>query len=174
MQYEHLHKDFKFLGVHPIDFAVKYDGYCIGRYLCDFDIKKLGKKKRFAMVLNLDRHDQSGSHWVALYCNLNPRNKNFGIYYYDSVASPAGDEVTAFMASICEQVQRYHPRLAKKFERMENTIQRQFKNTECGMFCIVFLTQCVKNTYTFQEICEKMKNDDEINKIRDIVFRPYT
>lgn len=172
IQYEALHKDFKYLGTHPIDFAQRYDGFCVGRDLCDFDIKNLGDKKRFAMVLNLDRHDESGSHWVSLYCNLNPAKKNFGIYYYDSVSSPPGDEVVAFMESICKQVRKYHPRLSKRFERRENTVQRQFKNTECGMFCIVYLTQCVKNIYSFDEICTKMKTDDDINKIRDAIYRP--
>lgn len=169
VQYEHLHKDFKFLGVHPIDFAERHNGYCISsNNLCDFHIDGY-KQTRFAMVLNLDRHNEPGSHWVALYFNVNPNKTNYGIYYYDSTASPPDKEVTQFMEKVRQQVSLKHHK--KQFKTEFNIIQRQFKNTECGMFCLVFLTQCVKNI-KFAEICRRMKSDDEINKIRDILYRP--
>ena len=144
IQYEKLHKDFKFLGVHPIDFA-KYDGdHCISRNnLCAFHISAF-TQKRFALVLNLDKHDEPGSHWVALYFNVDPTKNNFGIYYYDSTSYPPEDDVKEFMAKVQKQVKTRFPNLKKRFVNKHNTIQRQFKNTECGMFCIVFLTQCVK------------------------------
>lgn len=171
-QYETLHKDFKFLGVHPIDFSQKISNICIGKNLCDFDIKQLQKRKRFAIVLNLDHHDEPGSHWVALYCSLYPRKANFGIYYYDSVSHPPSKEVIDFMKRITEQVKRDFPyKTAERFEIKKNEQQHQYKNTECGMFCIVFLTQCVKNI-PFDELCKRMKSDDEINKIRNIIYRP--
>lgn len=171
-QYESLHKDFKFLGVHPIDFAERKDGICIGYDLCDFDIRNFKKQKRFAMVLNLDHHNEPGSHWVAIYCSLYQRKQNFGIYYYDSTSNPPGPEVQTFMEKVSEQVKRdFKPNIASKFAMQFNSVQRQFKNSECGMFCIVFLTQCVKNI-KFDEICERMKQDDDINNIRNILYRP--
>lgn len=175
-QYELLHKDFKFLGVHPIDFAAYANGYCVSsNNLCEFDIKKYPTYKRFALVLNLDYHYQPGSHWVAIYFNINPKLKNFGVYFYDSTAPALGDisdEVFQFMAKVKSQVIRdFSPEIAKTFKTDINKIQRQFKNTECGMFCMVFLTQCVKNI-PFKEICKRMKTDDEINKIRNILYRP--
>lgn len=172
-QYELLHKDFKFLGVHPIDFAEKKDDVCIGYDLCDFDIRNLKKHKRFAMVLNLDHHNEPGSHWVAIYCSLYQRKQNFGIYYYDSTSNQHGPEINAFVNKVKEQVKRdFKPKIASRFEFKVNTQQHQFKNTECGMFCIVFLTQCVKNI-KFEEICERMKHDDDINAIRDVLYRPH-
>lgn len=177
VQYEHLHKDFKFLGVHPMDFAKTLDGgYCVSsNNLCQFDIKNYPNHNRFALVLNLDYHNQPGSHWVALYFNVNPKLRNFGIYFYDSTApslDEINDEVFDFMARIKSQIIRDQPTfLAKKFQTEINTVQRQFKNTECGMFCLVFLTQCVKNI-PFKRICQRMKTDDEVNKIRNILYRP--
>lgn len=175
VQYQALHKDFKFFGVHPIDFSSYYSGtdVCIGKELCDFDLSKLEGKKRFAFVLNLDKHHQPGSHWVAVYCNINPRLNNFGIYYYDSVAYGPGKEVREFMDLVESLVKarRIGSRSKKVFEKKHNHIQRQFKNTECGVFCLVFLTQCVKNI-PFDELCRRMKTDDDINKIRDILYRP--
>ena len=171
-QYEKLHKDFKFMGVFSLDFAKRINNVCIGENMCDFDITSLKNKKRFAMVINLDYHNQPGSHWVALYCSLYPRKNNFGIYYYDSTSMPPYPEVIEFIKRIKEQVIRdFPPKTANKFEIAYNTIQRQFKNTECGMFCIVFLTQCIKNI-KYLDICKYMKTDDGIHAIRDILYRP--
>lgn len=174
-QYEKLYKDFTFMGVYPIDFRSTYSsGYCIGDSLCSFNIKQFlsKKKKQFAIILNLDKHNQSGSHWVALYCNLNPRKQNFGIYYYDSVASRPGKEVKEFVNDIVEQVHDYFPsKQAQQFSAKYNTVQKQFKNTECGIFSMVFVTQALKNI-DFNTICKFMKKDDKMNDIRDILYRP--
>ena len=180
-QYEARYKTFKFLGVYPIDFTVKDDsGVCIGDSLCDFHINTLlaQKKKKFGLILNLDKHTQGGSHWVAMFCNLNPKSKrNFGIYYYDSVAHPPDlfnkeKYVTNFMNSIVQQVQQTFPTAtASKFKSHHNTIQRQFKNTECGNFSQVFITQMLKDI-PFLEICQRMPKDDKIQEARDIFYRP--
>lgn len=169
VQYELLHKDFKFLGVHPLDFNQYHNNICISsNNLCKFNIDNY-PQKRFAMVLNLDKHDQPGSHWVAIYFNVNPKKANYGIYYYDSTASPPDPEVVEFMEMVKGQIAKKNYK--KPFQSKFNTIQRQFKNTECGVFCLVFLTQCVKDI-RFDEICRRMKTDDEINKIRNVLYRP--
>jgi hypothetical protein len=173
-QYEQKYDDFLFLGVYPIDFTQSNSfGSCIGDMMCTFDVRQMSakKKERFGMVLNLDKHNEPGSHWVAMFCNINPSKENFGIYYYDSVAYPPDKQVRAFMHKIYTQIQRTHPNHADKFEYGVNKIQKQFKNTECGIFSIVFLTQCLKNV-TFSNICIHMKKDDDMNKIRDVIYRP--
>jgi hypothetical protein len=174
-QYEELYKSFKFLGVHPIDFQKSFDnGRCIGENMCSFHISHLLNqgKTHFGMVLNQDYHHQSGSHWVAVYCNLNPEKKNFGIYYYDSVANSAQQEVVAFFKTIQQQVKEVIPSSFTKFKLQYNKIQKQFKNTECGMFSIIFLTQCAKQKYSFKFITENMYNDDDVNRVRNIIYRP--
>lgn len=174
-QYEYLYRNFTFLGVFPIDFQDYFPGSntCIGNNMCGFHIQNiLPRKKRFAMVLNLDRHNQSGSHWVAVYCNLNSRQNNFGIYYYDSVANHPGREVRIFMDKIKEQVSELYPHnVASRFEVKFNQIQKQYKNTECGMFSMIFITQMLKN-HKFYYICSHMRKDDSVNEIRDILYRP--
>lgn len=174
-QYEDKYNDFIFLGVYPIDFGDSNSfGNCIGDVMCTFNIKQMKQKKkdRFGMVLNLDRHDEPGSHWVAVFCNINPDKENFGIYYYDSVAYPPSNEVKQFMFKIYNQISSiYSKDISDRFQYGENKIQKQFKNTECGIFSIVFITQCLKNV-SFPHICVRMKKDDDINKIRDILYRP--
>jgi hypothetical protein len=165
-QYEELYKDFKFLGVYSIDFASK-DGFgkCIGDIMCDFDIKKF-KKTSFGVVFNTDPSYKGGQHWISLFCNLNPKKKNYGIYFYDSVASPAPKEVKAFMTKIQNQVND------PKFEKLENKIQKQYDNYDCGTFSIVFITQCLKNKYSYDYICKHMHQDEKVNKLRDVLYRP--
>jgi hypothetical protein len=175
-QYEHKYPNFEFLGVYPIDFAEYYprSNICIGgNDMCNFDVRKLASKgkTRFAMVLNLDTHDMSGSHWVAIYADINPRSKNYGIFYYDSVANSVGHRTKKFMKQMVEQVKRYYPRRKREFKDHYNRIQKQFKNTECGMFSMVFLTQCLKEI-PFQLICKYMKKDDDMNKFRDSLYTP--
>ena len=45
------------------------------------------------VVFNLDRHDQSGSHWVGLFVNIPKRV----ISYYDSTASPPPQYIKFFI-----------------------------------------------------------------------------
>jgi hypothetical protein len=174
-QYEDKYKDFFFLGVFPIDFESKDTyGSCVAPGMCNFELKKIMDKgkHRFGMVLNLDKHDQSGSHWVAVYCNLLPRRKNFGIYYYDSVAYPPPKEVASFMKEVEKQIyQIFTKKVADRFAIRYNRIQKQFSNYDCGVFAEVFLTQILKDT-SFDNICEKMKTDDDINKLRDVLYTP--
>lgn len=174
-QYQDKHKDYVFLGVFPIDFqSVDASGQCIAMDMCGFHISKLISKgrKRFGMVLNLDRHDQSGSHWVAVYCNLSPRRKNFGIYYYDSVANSPPKEVAEFMKGVEKQsYEVFSKKVADRFAMRYNKIQKQFDNYDCGVFSEVFLTQILKDI-PFDIICQKMKTDNEINKLRDVLYTP--
>jgi hypothetical protein len=168
-QYEKLYKEFKFLGVYPIDFTQKIDlNRCIGDMMCDFDIHKnlLPDHNSFGMILNLDKHNEPGSHWVAIYCNLNPKVENYGIYYYDSVATRPDKDVLDFMKKIKSQA-------GTNFQLESNKIQKQFQNTECGMFSVIFLTQCLKKI-PFNYICKHMRTDDEINRIRDIIYTPLS
>lgn len=167
-QYEELYKDFMFIGVYPIDFAVEENGVCIGDILCEFNVKEniLNKKKsRFGIVFNTDPSTRGGEHWISLYCNLNPKKPNYGIYFYDSVGHPAPLEVKRFMAKVVKQVGD------KNFESRENKIQKQFDNYDCGVYSIVFLTQCLKNI-KFEEICKRMKTDHGVNMLRDVLYRP--
>lgn len=171
-QYEELYKDFAFLGVYSIDFASKDNfGNCIGDIMCDFDIRRhLNNKTSFGVVFNTDPSYKGGQHWISLFCNFNPKKKNYGIYFYDSVASPAPREVKAFMTKIEDQVKTLN--IKKKFEKKENKIQKQFDNYDCGMFSIVFITQCLKNKYTYDYICKNMHRDEKVNKLRDVLYRP--
>ena len=169
-QYEELYKDFKFMGVFPIDFADNSKGYCIGDMMCDFDIHRHvmdHKMRRFGVVFNTDKSYRSGQHWISLYCCLNPKNMNYGIYFYDSVANPAPKEVKEFMERVVKQVGD------ERFKAYENRVQKQYDNYDCGVYSCVFLTQCLKNV-AFKTICARMHTDKGVNALRDVLYRPPT
>jgi hypothetical protein len=165
-QYEEKYTSFKFIGVFPIDFAETYGfSSCISTELCNFDLSKFKKYNSFACVFNLDKHYQSGSHWVTIFFNTNKRSKNYGFYFFDSVSSKIPKEILNFGISIKKQMND------RDFELHQNVVRKQFQNTECGMFSLHFVTECLKNK-SFHTIINAKYYDQDVHKLRKKLFRP--
>ena len=101
-QYEKTDKAFKFIGPVPVDFDSKtFFGNCVDDELCKIEVQNLiaNKKKKLGIVFNLDPHYKSGSHWTAMYTNLN----NGGIYYFDSYGVLPPLEIQKLMLRIKKQ-----------------------------------------------------------------------
>ena len=160
---------FQFLGVVPLDFQERNaSGACIGGpNLCGFKPARDLRPgvQRFGMVLNLDRSHQPGSHWVALYCNLDPRRPNYGIHYYDSVGRPPPPPVQQFMQSVQRAVGD------PGFRAAANATRVQFKNTECGIYAMLFLVRCLQEKHGFGDICRTMPDDRGAFKLRRAFYR---
>ena len=59
------------------------------------------------------------------------------------------------------------------FKLFENYVQHQFKNTECGMYCINFIDHMLMSNKKFHNIILKPIDDDNMNKLRySKYFRP--
>jgi len=102
-QYMNVHKDFLFLGAVPYDFD---DMPVLGISSLKFgSLEKQGKHK-LGMVINLDEHYKSGSHWVALYTDL----KKNQIYFFDSVGKPPGKRIRKFVNRVTKYLynKKYH------------------------------------------------------------------
>lgn len=174
-QYEKAYKTFQFLGVYSIDFAkpLNNTGVCVSREMCKFidDLKKkqLNKNiKRFGLVLNLDKHNEPGSHWVSIYCDLRPNSKKFGVFYYDSVGDKYTKEVKEFFDYIKNFVS------SNKFIVSYNKKQQQFQNSECGVFAMTFIIKCLSHDdKTFSQCIDEIptdKHDHKINNLRNELF----
>jgi Ulp1 protease family, C-terminal catalytic domain len=173
-QYEAGYPDFKFLGVFPIDFDFRPDGKrggCIANEMCLLSVKSLlARNKRHAgVILNLDEHDKSGSHWVALYMCFDVHCANFGVHYFDSVANATPPEVTRFMGRIAAQMEDL---LHVEVPQTSNDVQLQFQNTECGIFAMYFLACCVSEQVSIPDVWKAMANDDTIHVLRKVFYRP--
>jgi hypothetical protein len=111
---------------------------------------------------------------VTIYCSIDPESKLYGISFYDSMAISPKVEFETFM----EMIQKYmvtnfsHPKI---FKIRRNKVKRQFKNTECGMFCLIFLISCHEkhNNERFKEVCKSIKDDDEVVNIRNILYATF-
>ena len=170
-QYEEKYTDFKFLGVFPIDFHS--NKVCSIYNMCQIDVADLIKQKitRFGLVLNLDAHGQPGSHWVSMFCNLDPNSIQYGLAYFDSGGTYSlPKDVQLFGRDIKTQVDD------KKFKLYKNKVTKQFQNTECGIFSIMFIHLCILNKNAFYtkivEMIPHDRNDDGIYRLRNEFYRP--
>jgi hypothetical protein len=106
-QYNIAFSDFKFLTVTPIDFDTRIiradltSDVCVDNKLCNLEIIEYLKNgiTRLGAVFNLDRHDQSGSHWTSLFADLSKGE----IYYFDSVAKTLPGEIVKLVLRIIKQ-----------------------------------------------------------------------
>lgn len=166
-QYEAKYRNFDFLGVVPVDFAQKlYRNQCVVQKLCDFDVDHFAEhgKTRLGCVINLDPHDQPGSHWVAFFIRL--IGKHRGVYFYDSIGRSPPRMITEFLDAVVAKIRGRDP----FFPYRHNTIRRQYKNTECGVFCLKFLEDMLSGRRCFDDVCDAMPYDDDTFKMRKRYF----
>jgi hypothetical protein len=175
-QYQEKFKDFLFLGAVPADFL---ELEVLG--IKDLDFHELNKegKNKIGMVINLDESWKSGSHWVALYANLDKNQ----IYYFDSFGKKPYKRTKKFINKIFTYMYKNKfnksPRIndiiktsakIKDFDVKYNSKQHQFNNTECGVYSMNFIIRLVRGE-TFNEITNNITKDAEMNKCRDSYFR---
>lgn len=190
MQYSNDKKyKYAFLGVFPIDFSEEDKfGRCLYSHVCSLNVKKYINKgiKHLGLITNLDKHNQSGSHWTSTFIIIDPKNKSYGAHYYDSNARPIPLYVKKFIYSIKRQMQEIYPNT--KFRITYNNKQHQKKNTECGMFSMIFQIRWLNlllnykklkmtNPYVDKNVPEIIVKDDKITddlmvKNRRYLFRP--
>lgn len=174
-QYEFKHKDFKFLGAMPSDFD---ELPIYGTTDLQFDELERTTPK-IGAVINLDTHNQSGSHWIGFYANLSENT----IYYFDSFAKKPQKRLNMFIRrlltymynkkhstqfNVQQFMRRFHN--SNDFDVRYNKIQHQFKNSECGVYSMNFIIRLLEGE-TFDDIVNNITNDDKMNSCRNVYFR---
>ena len=163
-QYEIKHPDFMFIGPVPIDFDEKINfSSCVADELCKINLKKLSDDdiRKVGVVFNLDTHDKPGSHWVAMFCDMNKK----GIYYWDSYGYQAPRQVKKLMKRLKKQGQD----LNIDFKIKENDVRHQYKNSECGVYCINFIVNLLEGK-SFEQYIKKRIPDNTMNNMRKKYF----
>lgn len=150
-KYEKKYKTFKYIGAIPSD--CPKDIYC---ELSNFN-SKIKNYKKIGIVYNLDKHYQSGSHWVAIFINLNT-NK---IIYFDSYGDNPPKLINFFIKKCCKNL---------NLDFSYNTKRYQYGDSECGMFSIYFILNCLKNK-SLKHLNKKNFNDFVMGELRTILFR---
>ncbi len=117
-QLENVMKEYKdkgFKGVYAID-----------------EIDKIPVSNKMGVILNLDKSDQPGSHWVALYIDADDDQT---VEYYDSFAEEPPESL---MKDIKKLVDKINPEVYLKFK--VNRIKQQSESSDnCGIHAMKFL-----------------------------------
>lgn len=187
-QYEAKYNDFKFLGAVPYDFE---DLEQLGIGNLNFDELIQQNIYRLGLVINLDKHWQTGSHWVSLFCDL----KNDKIYFFDSYGYKPKSLISKFVKRIALWCyKRHHLKIQNggshdeeldtesefmkstqnKYEKIMNIdynkVRHQYKTSECGTYSVNFILRLLKGE-SFESIAENITPDDTVNKCREVYFR---
>ncbi|AYV76948.1 MAG: Ulp1 protease [Barrevirus sp.] len=167
-QKEYVYNDFKSFGALPYDFS-DLDLYG----LKDIDFKKdlIDKgKTKIGMVINLDRHNEPGSHWTALYADFSQGE----CYFFDSYGyepdfgekEVENKEITKFMKRISDFIKND---LGKEPIVDYNKKRHQRGGSECGVYSLSFINRLLKGD-KFADINGQRVTDEEVNKCRDYYF----
>jgi hypothetical protein len=156
-QYEKLYREFKFFGPVPVD--CPKDIYC---ELTNIDLGKMNRKgvNMVGVIFNLDKHNESGSHWVGLFANMQDNS----ITYYDSTGNPPPDYIKYFMEMLKRQM-----RSGVVIDW--NKKKHQFGGSECGVYSMNFIIESIKGN-KLSEIEKKTISDYSVNVLRNYFYRP--
>jgi len=148
-QWEKAYKHFEFLGPSPIDYDTHMVfGECVWEELCKFSLGQMKRRgiTKVGVIFNLDKHNQSGSHWVAVFIDL----KSHKIYYFDSY----GDDIPSRIKKFCNFVKKQGENFGENYEIIVSKKRHQYSDSECGMYSMYFLVQLLQGTphTTFEKI----------------------
>ena len=96
------------------------------------EIDKIPISNKMGVILNLDKSNEPGSHWVALYIDT---EDDQAVEYYDSYGE---DPPESLMKDIKGLVDKINPDIYLKFKI--NRIKQQAENSDsCGIHSMMFL-----------------------------------
>lgn len=165
--YAQVFADYHYVGTVPMDFDLHTEtGKCLVSTLCSLKLEELHKqgKHRIGIVVNTDPHDGPGQHWVAVFCDIRPELEYPRVTYFDSYASSPEKEIKSLMKKWKKQwdATKIH---AKGMKLTYNKTRHQYKDSECGMYCLYFHYACLMNLPMNEKI-----PDDVINAFRNLLF----
>ena len=172
-QYEESHENFDFIGPSFIDFNSQIGNSCVDPEICNFNLEKFIKKgkNKIGIVFNLDKHNQSGSHWVSLFIDV----KNKFIFYFDSNGTDIPPEIKHLVDKIVDQGKKINI----DFKVHINSKEHQYSNTECGMYSLYFiitlLTEMIADqSKTIPQLLHFFKkqriSDKDVEQFRNIYY----
>jgi hypothetical protein len=95
----------------------------VGTFPCDI-LPDVDKKKKFALVINLSKHNTSGSHFIAIFADKN----NF--LYFDPLGMKCENkDILKFIKK-----NKKRRKMKQKFRKIQSD-----DSIFCGFFCIAFL-----------------------------------
>ncbi len=160
-QYEQTFTDFKYLGTTSRDYDFKFaDGTCVEDQLCKMNLQELMRagKQRFASVFNLDKHTESGSHWVSFFVSV-PHKL---IVFFDSAKGGIPEEIERLRDTFIRQGKQS----GIDFVFKTNTSDHQQGNTECGVYSIYFIVEMLRSINNVEKFMNGNITDKEMEAQR--------
>jgi hypothetical protein len=167
-EYERLFSSYIFLGCIPIDFDLKSPtGKCLVDALCSIKLKDLVNKGKtqIGIVFNTDIHTGPGQHWISLFCDLRPELEQPRVTYFDSYAHKPEKEIQRLMRRWKDEWELIGGH-SKPMATTYNKTRHQFKDSECGVYCLYFHYCCLTEIPMNHKI-----PDDVINVFRRLIFK---
>ena len=163
---EHANKDFAFFGPTPIDFDKRlHFGQCVWNDICKIDLRSLIEqgKTKLGFIFNIDPHHKDGSHWVAMYADLDTGQ----VTYMDSYGVEAPKEVL----KLYERMRRQCASLGRKLSFNAISRRHQKGDSECGMYCLSFIINMLSGDMTAEDFEMKRIPDNRMRALRKEYFR---
>jgi len=163
-----LFNDYYYVGSVPIDFDLQSETReCLVSALCEMKLPELYKrgKHRIGIVVNTDPHDGPGQHWIAVFCDIRPELEYPRFTYFDSYAMTPEPEIKRLMRRWKKQWDETGVH-SKSMKLTYNKTRHQYKDSECGMYCLYFHYACLMGLSMGEKI-----PDDVINAFRNLLFR---
>jgi hypothetical protein len=165
-QYDQFYPEFTFIGSTTMDFDEKptdYDGDCVCNNMCNFKVSDCIKKgiRKVGFTINLDNHNESGSHWVSMFLDLDDKI----IFYFDSANNPTPRAIKTFVERVKKQCLDERIKIIYK----KNKHPHQKSNTECGMYSIFFIVTMLTGDIGRSKLLTKQQKIDLFvkNRIKD-------
>ena len=143
----------------------------VAKYLCKLNVSTTMKDyDKLGIVFNTDPHDKSGQHWFSVLVDFKGEydKKTPCIFIYDSVGiqSELPPTIVELVNDISVQFSRLND---EPLDLIYNDIEHQMGNTECGVFCLYFLTQMLENN-SLQDYLLLKPSDEDMKQYRNYFF----
>jgi hypothetical protein len=166
--YQSLFGGYNYVGTFPIDFdSVSETGTCLISALCSMDIRSIAKsgREQLGIVFNTDVSTGPGKHWVAVFCDLRNELEYPRMTYFDSYAQSPEPEIKRLMKRWKQEWDATGVH-SKPMELTYNKTRHQYKDSECGMYCIYFHYCCLTGIPM-----ERRVPDEVVRGLRGLLFR---
>ncbi len=167
-QYERAYPHFKYVATLPVDAFETKNGRCISEH-CGMTAAALAAagKKVVGMVFNLDRHDQSGSHWVMAAMNMRRPGKP-ELYFYDSFGKAPPKPIKRALGGLLKPLSA-RAKAHATAHSVYNRRAHQRDSSSCGLYAMLSLEHVLKGG-DFAEFCESDISDEHAVAARDTLF----
>jgi hypothetical protein len=158
-QYEEIYPNFKFFGAVPLD--CDQLTFC-SLFKINFDKQYKDGFRKFGIVFNHDKYGQSGSHWVALYIDIDAGEIN----YCDS----AGAEPIGNIKDVVDEFKKFYKKNYNKDPiYKKNSKSYQKDSSECGVYSMNFI---IRRLYgeSFDDVIKDSMIFKQINSCRNVYF----